>query len=121
MPPPTPLAIATSSVQRLIKEEASYHKELSAQEARLAQLQTAQATANGNADENADFQLRQEKAAIEETKAIFPPLRERIANAVVKLEEQLEKAGESGAASEVEMERGREVVRGAKEDLADGH
>jgi len=29
--------------------------------------------------------------------------------------------GESGAASEVEMERGRGVVRGAKEGLAGGH
>jgi tubulin-specific chaperone A len=55
MPAPSQLAIATSSVQRLVKEEASYHKELSQQEARFAKLQT-----NGAGDENAEFQLKQE-------------------------------------------------------------
>jgi tubulin-specific chaperone A len=55
MPAPSQLAIATSSVQRLVKEEASYHKELSQQEARLAKLQ-----ANKEGDENAEFQLKQE-------------------------------------------------------------
>lgn len=55
MPAPSPLAIATSSVQRLVKEEASYHKELSQQEARLAKLQ-----ANEGGEENAEFQLKQE-------------------------------------------------------------
>ena len=55
MPPPTPLAIATSSLQRLIKEEASYHKELKAQEARLDKL-----VSNPDGDENAEYQLKQE-------------------------------------------------------------
>lgn len=55
MAPPTPLAIATSSVNRLVKEEASYHKELSTQEARLAKLQ-----ASTEEDENAEYQLKQE-------------------------------------------------------------
>jgi hypothetical protein len=55
MPPPSQLSIATSSVQRLVKEEASYHKELEKQQARLKNLET-----NPDGDENAEFQLRQE-------------------------------------------------------------
>jgi tubulin-specific chaperone A len=35
MPPPSQLAIATSSLQRLIKEEASYHAELAQQQKSL--------------------------------------------------------------------------------------
>lgn len=38
MPPPSQLAIATSSVRRLLKEEASYHKELAAEEAKIKEL-----------------------------------------------------------------------------------
>jgi len=121
MPPPTQLAIATSSVQRLIKEEASYHKELTKQEARLAQLQQQSQTNGGiDADENAGFQLKQEMAAIEETKAIFPSLRVRIASAVVVLEEQLEQAAEGSPASETEVTKAREVLTGAKANLAEG-
>lgn len=55
MPPPSQLSIATSSVQRLVKEEASYHKELEKQLARLHNLKT-----NPDGDENAEFQLKQE-------------------------------------------------------------
>jgi hypothetical protein len=55
MPPPSQLSIATSSVQRLVKEEASYHKELEKQQARLKNLED-----NPDGDENAEFQLRQE-------------------------------------------------------------
>jgi hypothetical protein len=55
VPSPSQLAIATSSVQRLVKEEASYHKELSQQQARLDKL-----SANNREDENAEFQLKQE-------------------------------------------------------------
>lgn len=40
MPPASPLAIATSSVQRLIKEEASYHRELEQQTKRLQKLES---------------------------------------------------------------------------------
>jgi len=54
MPPPSRLTIATSSVTRLVKEEASYHKELVQQEQRLDRLQT------DTADENAEYKLRQE-------------------------------------------------------------
>jgi hypothetical protein len=55
MPTPSQLAIATSSVQRLVKEEASYHKELTQQQARVEKL-----LASRGEDENADFQLKQE-------------------------------------------------------------
>jgi Tubulin binding cofactor A len=55
MAPPSPLAIATSVVQRLVKEETSYHKELKNQEARLEKLVNST-----EADENAEYQLKQE-------------------------------------------------------------
>lgn len=55
MAPPSQLAIATGSVQRLVKEESSYYKELTQQESRLAKL-----IASKDEDENAEFQLKQE-------------------------------------------------------------
>jgi tubulin-specific chaperone A len=55
MPAPSPLAIATSVVQRLVKEETSYHKELKSQEARLEKL-----VSSTEADENKEYQLKQE-------------------------------------------------------------
>ena len=55
MAPPSQLSIATSSVQRLVKEEASYYKELQQQEARLEK-----ALAINEEDENAEYQLKQE-------------------------------------------------------------
>lgn len=62
MPPPSPLAIATSSLQRLVKEEKTYHAELRQQETRIQRLEEA-----GTVDEepeeekgNREFQLRQE-------------------------------------------------------------
>ena len=54
MPAPSRLSIATSSVKRLIKEEASYHKELEQQEERIKKLEQS------NGDENAEYQLKQE-------------------------------------------------------------
>lgn len=55
MAPPTPLAIATSSLQRLVKEEVSYEKELKGQEARLEKI-----LASKDGDENAEYSLKQE-------------------------------------------------------------
>jgi tubulin-specific chaperone A len=55
MAPPSQLAIATSSVQRLVKEEASYHKELNSQEKRLEKL-----LASTEEDENREYSLKQE-------------------------------------------------------------
>jgi len=54
MAPPSQLAIATSALNRLVKEEASYHKELEKQEASIAKLE------QGGGDENAEYTLRQE-------------------------------------------------------------
>jgi len=110
MPPPSPLSIATSSVSRLLKEESSYHKELSQQESRIEKL-----VANPSSDENAEFQLKQERAAVEETKAVFGPLRQRIGDAVVKLEERIEEGGD-----EKEVEKAKEVLESARERLAGG-
>lgn len=56
MPPPSQLAIATSSLNRLVKEEASYHKEMEQQQASIAKLEQG----SNDEDENADFTLRQQ-------------------------------------------------------------
>ena len=53
---PSQVQIATSALQRLIKEEESYYKELEQQKARIAKLEKGE----GDDPENADFQLRQE-------------------------------------------------------------
>ena len=54
MAPPSKLAIATSSVQRLLKEEVSYRKEQESQVARIQKLESEVG------DENKDFMLKQE-------------------------------------------------------------
>lgn len=53
--PPSKLAIATSSLNRLVKEEKSYHEEFKHQEASIAKLEQG-----GSSDENAEYMLRQE-------------------------------------------------------------
>lgn len=128
--PPSQLQIATSALQRLVKEEASYHKEQESQEQRIAKLEKS----TDDPDGNRDFILKQEvrwdvhdtfslslwrglnpglldgwmrqrtihrlanfappflffqKKALDETKAVFPNLRDRIANAREKLQAQL--------------------------------
>lgn len=55
MAPPSQLTISTGAVQRLVKEESSYHKELKSQEARLEKL-----LGSKDEDENAEYQLKQE-------------------------------------------------------------
>lgn len=54
MAPPSKLAIATGVVTRLVKEEASYHKEIAQQEARIEKHQASEG------DENAEYTLKQE-------------------------------------------------------------
>jgi len=54
MPAPTKLAIATSSVKRLVKEESSYHKELAQQQERIEKLEQS------TNDEEIEYQLKQE-------------------------------------------------------------
>ncbi|KAI9781846.1 MAG: hypothetical protein M1839_005638 [Geoglossum umbratile] len=90
MAPPSPLSIATSSLLRLIKEEASYHRELHQQESRIQKLTTQP---SADEEDNVEFLLRQERKALEETRAVFPPLEQRIADALGRL---VELVGESG-------------------------
>lgn len=145
MAPPTPLAVATSSVQRLVKEEAYYHKDLASQQARIAKLETDIAEKSADLDENADYVLKQEvcqplftpphppslhirhgivdspcthpqKQAAEETKNVFGPLRSRIADAVSKLEEQIA-IGESGDGAEAELAKAKEVLKQGQDAL----
>ena len=54
MAPPSKLAIATGVVLRLVKEEASYHKEIEQQEARVKKAETNQGGENG------EYTLKQE-------------------------------------------------------------
>ncbi|KAF4594705.1 Tubulin binding cofactor A [Ophiocordyceps camponoti-floridani] len=87
MPPPSPLAITTSSVHRLLKEEASYHTELAEQRARVDALEAK--AGNEDEDGNAAFLVKQQRTVVEQTRAVFVPLRLRIDEAVAKLEEQV--------------------------------
>ena len=59
MPPPSKLGVATSSLLRLVKEEASYHKELEQQESRIKKWES-----NMDAD-NAEYHLKQEVCALD--------------------------------------------------------
>jgi hypothetical protein len=60
MPPPSQLAIATSSVNRLLKEEASYHKELEQEEANIETLKKKIDSGASDNDENAPYILKQQ-------------------------------------------------------------
>ncbi|MCJ1317348.1 hypothetical protein MMC15_002671 [Xylographa vitiligo] len=107
MAPPSQLLIATSSLVRLVKEEFSYHKELQGQLARIESLDEG--------DENAEYILKQEKKGIEETKAMFPELRDRIKAAMERLDLQLEAAKEAGSNSNTEeISKAKEAMAQAK-------
>ncbi|MCJ1375924.1 hypothetical protein MMC20_007162 [Loxospora ochrophaea] len=109
MAPPSQIEIATSSVLRLVKEESSYRKELQGQLSRIEKLE------RDGGDENFDFQLKQERQGVEETKAIFPSLREKIKLAVEKLEQQLEVQKQSGKESDVQdITKAKEAIASAK-------
>lgn len=56
MPPPSKLAVATGVLRRLVKEEASYHKEIEHQAARIKKLESSTEDEDGNAE----YTLRQE-------------------------------------------------------------
>ena len=61
MPPPNPLSIATSSLTRLIREEASYHKEQQQQEAAIAKLESQSEDKENEGEEgNREFSLNQQ-------------------------------------------------------------
>ncbi|KAI5209872.1 hypothetical protein E4T39_00387 [Aureobasidium subglaciale] len=109
MAPPSQLAIATSAVTRLVKEEASYHKELEQQQARLEKLKQVNSD-----EENAEWNLKQENRALDETKAMFPQLRNRIQESLAKLEQQLAQ-GEQNSPEEVT--KAQDAVASAKNAL----
>lgn len=65
MPAPSPLSIATSSVQRLLKEESYYHKELASQQVRVEKLEKdlserTAGQAESEEHQNDEFMLKQE-------------------------------------------------------------
>jgi tubulin-specific chaperone A len=66
MPPPSALAISTSSVRRLLKEEASYHKELADQEANIRQLEEKIRNGQASEDGNDEYVLKQQVSQGEE-------------------------------------------------------
>ncbi|AEO70339.1 uncharacterized protein THITE_2147180 [Thermothielavioides terrestris NRRL 8126] len=110
MAPPTPLAIATQAVNRLVKEESYYHKEQANQEKRIKKLEEDIENNSPDLDSNAEYILKQEKTALDETKAVFGPLRKRIADAVEKLEEQIAISESDGTGSEEELKKAKEAL-----------
>lgn len=73
MPAPSPLAITTSSVQRLLKEEASYHKELADQEKTVKTLQDKFNAGATDEDDNEAFMLKQHVSLFFLCKRTRPP------------------------------------------------
>ncbi|CAF9926101.1 MAG: hypothetical protein ALECFALPRED_003361 [Alectoria fallacina] len=64
MAPPTPLSVATNSINRLLKEESSYRTELATQQRRVEKLQAGGGGESDDDDDdgvgNMEFRLRQE-------------------------------------------------------------
>jgi len=111
MAPPSALAIATQAVQRLVKEESYYHKEQASQEKRIEKLEEDIAAGGANLDSNAEYVLKQEKTALEETKKVFEPLKERIVKAVGTLEEQIAISESEGVAPAEELTKAKEALK----------
>lgn len=61
---PSQIQIATSSLQRLLKEEASYFKEQEQQEARIQKLENQDPATAPDSDGNREFVLKQEVCPI---------------------------------------------------------
>ncbi|KAM4059030.1 tubulin binding cofactor A domain-containing protein [Hirsutella rhossiliensis] len=116
MAPPSALAIASGAVVRLRKEEVSYRTELAEQEAHAKALEdkTKRGGHGGEEDGNEEFMLKQQQIAIEQTKAVFEPLRKRITEAIARLEEQIESSQGKGDVSAADLEQARAVLKEAK-------
>ncbi|KAF2650961.1 tubulin binding cofactor A [Lophiostoma macrostomum CBS 122681] len=111
---PSKLAVATSSVLRLVKEERSYHKEMEQQEERIAKLEA------NREEENADYQLKQERQGLEETKTVLPTVRAKINETRQKLEDELESNKDAGGESSTEeVTKAKEAVAQAKEAVGE--
>ncbi|KAJ8111888.1 hypothetical protein OPT61_g5630 [Boeremia exigua] len=111
MAPPSKLAVAIGSVTRLVKEEASYHKELVQQEERIKKLEASEG------DSNKEYTLRQE-ATIQETQNVFPAIRARIEQAIEKLEGELENSKESDGNPE-EIKKAEEALAAGRQVIAE--
>ncbi|KAJ5888753.1 hypothetical protein N7495_008794 [Penicillium taxi] len=81
MAPRSQIEITTSSVLRLVREEASYHRELEQQAERIKKLEDQK---DGD-DENKEYLVKQENRAFEETKQLLPILQGKILDAVADL------------------------------------
>lgn len=55
-----------------------------------------------------------QKTALEETKAVFGPLRKRIADAVQKLEEQIAISQSDGTGSEEELKKAQDALEAGR-------
>ncbi|BCS26398.1 putative tubulin-specific chaperone Rbl2 [Aspergillus puulaauensis] len=108
MAPRSQLEITTASVQRLVKEEGSYRRELEQQKERIQKLEAQ----DPSADENRDYMLNQERLALAETERVFPSLKQKIEEAIAKLDSLLVEEGKKGAESNVEH------INAAKEAIA---
>ncbi|KAJ5860534.1 uncharacterized protein N7529_007844 [Penicillium soppii] len=110
MAPRSQLEITTSSVIRLVKEEASYHKELADQIERVKRLEAETA----GDDENREYMLKQEHMAIEETRKVFPSLRQKLEQTLEELGALVVEEGKKAPNSSVEQ------ITAAKEAIAKG-
>ncbi|KAI5814123.1 putative tubulin-specific chaperone Rbl2 [Pyronema omphalodes] len=106
MPPPTILAIKTSAVKRLIKEDASYHKQLTLDQARLEKME--------NDGESDKYAIAQQKKVVEETQAAIPVVRQRLEDAIQDLENQLQASTNE---TDLVKENAREAVTDGKKAL----
>lgn len=112
MTSPSVLIISISALQRLIREEASYHRELSIQEARVKRLSDEQ-----DRDEYQEWNLKQERQALEETRVLLPILKKKIREAMQRLERHVETVEARGSTMD-ELEKAKEVIQNAKAALA---
>jgi len=108
MAPQTKLAVATSSLIRLVKDEASYHKEMAQQEVRIKKLE------GDSTDENAEYMLKQERQGLEETKNVLPSVRQKIREALERLEQELESNKEAGDESSEQVTKAKNAAADAK-------
>ncbi|KAL4807385.1 tubulin binding cofactor A [Aspergillus unguis] len=108
MAPRSQLEITTSALQRLVKEEASYRRELDQQKERIQKLEAQ----DPSEDENRDYMLKQERLAVDETERVFPSLKQKIEETIAKLDSLLTEEGKKGAESNVEH------INAAKEAIA---
>ncbi|KAL8404225.1 hypothetical protein RB594_009182 [Gaeumannomyces avenae] len=111
MPAPSPLAIASQSVSRLVKEEAYYRKELEGQNKKVEE---ERAKLSADATYNDNFMLKQLETGARETEAVFGPLLIKVEDAVAKLEEQMAISESDGGAPDAELQKAREALAAGK-------